>query len=114
MSRFEEPGKDVEAARWFAVIRRGVMTLEERARYESWRRAPANESAMAELEQAWEALQVAQSHLGPRPAQAQSRWRARIARPALLAVMCAASIVIGVISYSGNHNFWTSLDWVDR
>jgi hypothetical protein len=37
--------------------------------------------------------------------------RQRIARSALLAVMCAVSIGIGVISYSGNHEFWTTLDW---
>jgi transmembrane sensor len=103
-----------DAALWFARRRRGVMTLEERAAFESWRREPANAAAMAELEQVWATLQIAQGHIAPRAESVPVVRAPKIAAPALLAVMCAVSIGIGVISYSGNHEFWTSLDWVDR
>ena len=105
---------DEEAALWFAKRRRGVMTLEERAAFETWRRDPANSAAIAEQERVWEMLHIAQGRIGPELAPAPVQRRARMARPALLAVMCAASIAIGVISYSGNHDFWTNLDWVER
>jgi transmembrane sensor len=103
-----------KAALWFARRRRGVMSLEERAAFESWRRDPANAAAMAEQERVWQALHIAQGHIAPASTSAHPVSRARVARPALLAVMCAASIAIGVISFSGNHDFWTNLDWVER
>lgn len=103
-----------EAALWFAKRRRGVMTLEERAALQAWQKEPVNAAAMAELEMTWEVLQVAQGHIGPEPAETHAMRGPRIARSALLAVMCAVTIGVGVISYSGNHDFWTSLDWIDR
>jgi transmembrane sensor len=109
-----QPTGGEQAALWFARRRRGVMTLEERAAFESWRREPANAAAMAEQERVWEALHIAQPHIAPATASTSSIARARVARPALFAVMCAASIAVGVISYSGNHDFWTNLDWVER
>lgn len=114
MSTISRQANEEEAALWFAKRRRGVMTLEERAAFESWRREPANAVAMAEFERVWVALRIAQGHIGPVTAPAQPARRVRIARPALLAVMCAASIAIGVVSYSGNRDFWTNLDWVER
>jgi ferric-dicitrate binding protein FerR (iron transport regulator) len=101
-----------EAALWFAKRRRGVMSLEECASFDSWRRVPLNAAAFAEQERIWDALEIAQSRLGPN--STPRHVRARVGRPALLAVMCAASIAIGVISYTGNHGFWTNLDWVER
>jgi transmembrane sensor len=109
-----QPPNDEEAAFWFAKRRRGVMSLEQRAAFDAWRQVPANAAAMAEQERVWQALQIAQGHIGPELASAPLPRRTRMARPALLAVMCAASIAIGVISYSGNHDFWTNLDWVER
>jgi ferric-dicitrate binding protein FerR (iron transport regulator) len=105
---------DEEAALWFAKRRRGVMTLEERAGLQAWQREPANAAAMAELEETWAALQMAQGHIGPPRLDVQPMRVPKIARSALLAVMCAVTIGVGVISYSGNRDFWTSLDWVDR
>jgi len=105
---------DEEAALWYAKRRRGVMTLEERAALAAWRREPANAAAMAELERVWESLQIAQTRFGPDAAPAMLARPPRIARSALLAVMCAVSLGLGVLSYSGNRDFWTSLDWVDR
>lgn len=103
-----------EAALWFAKRRRGVMALEERAAFQAWNASPANAAAMAELEETWAALQMAQGHIGPAPAFVPQARVPKIARSALLAAMCAVTIGAGVISYSGNRDFWTSLDWVDR
>jgi ferric-dicitrate binding protein FerR (iron transport regulator) len=103
-----------EASLWFAKRRRGLMSIEDRAALEIWQREPANAAAMAELEQVWATLQIAQGHIGPDAAPVVAARAPKIAASALLAVMCAASIAIGVISYSGNHEFWTTLDWVDR
>jgi ferric-dicitrate binding protein FerR (iron transport regulator) len=90
------------------------MTLEERAAFEAWRRAPENAAAIAEFERVWESLQVAQRRFGPETAPVHSQRRSRIARPALLAAVCAASLGLGVLSYNGHHDFWTNLDWVER
>jgi len=112
MSRSDHPPTEEAAALWFAKSRRGVMALEERAAFDAWRREPANAAALAEMEHAWNLLDGAESSIA-QPAAAPVR-RQRMARSALLAVMCAVFIGIGVISYSGNHEFWTTLDWVER
>jgi len=114
MSTSFHPAAEEEAALWFAKRRRGVMTLEERAALQAWQREPANEAAMAELDKTWAHVQMAQGHIGPARAFAEPARAPKIARSALLAVMCAVTIGAGVISYSGNRDFWTSLDWVDR
>jgi ferric-dicitrate binding protein FerR (iron transport regulator) len=110
---FRRPA-DEEAALWFAKRRRGVMTLEERAALQAWQGEPANAAAMAEVEDTWATLQMAQGHIGPARIPIQPVRVPKIARSALLAAMCAVTIGAGVISYSGNRDFWTSLDWVDR
>jgi ferric-dicitrate binding protein FerR (iron transport regulator) len=98
------------AAGWFAVRRRGVMTVEERAHYEAWMADAVNASAMAGMERTWATLGMAEDYLpeAARPA------RSRLARPALLAAMCAVSLGIGVLSYSDDTGFWTTLNWTDR
>jgi transmembrane sensor len=103
-----------EAASWFAKQRRGVMSLEERDAFTAWRLEPANAAAYAELEQVWELLHAAQPRFEPAAVSEMPPRRQRIARSALIAVVCAASIGLGVISFSGHPEFWTTLDWVDR
>jgi transmembrane sensor len=104
-----------EAARWFAALRRGVMSLEERAAYDSWRRDRLNRAAFAELEQSWESLDALREHLIDTGTDAAaSKTPPRFGRPALVAAMCALSLVIGVLSYSAHSSFWTTLDWTDR
>lgn len=101
-----------EAANWFAAMRRGVMTLEERAALRAWMDVRANADVMAELETVWEALETA----GPiAPGNLpRSRRRSRPARAMMLAVACVASLGIGVMSYGGDPQFWTALDWSNR
>jgi transmembrane sensor len=104
-----------EAARWFAALRRGVMSLDERAAYEDWRRDRANRAAFAELEQTWDSLDAIRPHLvEASTAMVTARVHPRLSRPALVAAMCAVSLVIGVLSYSGHSSFWTVLDWTAR
>ena len=102
-----------EAARWFAVRRRGVMTVEERALYEAWVRDANNLSAMARLEQAW-AMVGAVEHRVREAGPSSAPPRSRLARPALLAAMCVVSLGIGVLSYADDTGFWTTLNWTDR
>jgi len=102
-----------EAAGWFAKRRRGMMTLEEHAAYEAWRRHPANAAAMAEFERVWSVLDGAGGYSNPMPEPAMHH-RALFRRSALLAVMCLVSLGLGVVSYSGDSGFWTELDWVER
>ena len=103
-----------EAARWFAALRRGVMTVEDRARYENWVRDAANRSAMARLEGTWAALGVAEDRLQAAVRRPAPPPRARFARSALVAAMCVVSLGIGVLSYSDETGFWTTLNWTDR
>jgi ferric-dicitrate binding protein FerR (iron transport regulator) len=103
-----------EAARWFAVRRRGVMTVEERALYETWVSDANNVSAMERLEQAWAAMGAAEHRMRATGQAPSPPPRSRLARPALLAAMCAVSLGIGVLSYADNTGFWTTLNWTDR
>jgi len=104
-----------EAARWFAASRRGVMSLEERAAYARWRSDAANAATLAEFEQVWHAVQQQGVASGSHAEAVSLPQRGkRLARPALVAAMCAVSLVIGVLSYSGDSQFWTALDWTAR
>jgi transmembrane sensor len=104
--------RNEETANWFAAARRGVMTVDERAAFEAWKSAGANAKAMAEMEAVWEALEAVAPAIANRaPARAA---RPRPARAMMLAVACVASLGIGVMSYGGDPQFWTSLDWSNR
>jgi ferric-dicitrate binding protein FerR (iron transport regulator) len=105
-----------EAARWFAALRRGMMTLEERAAYDAWRSHARNAAALAEFERVWEALELVRDRYCDSAADIHARPRRsrKFARSALVAAMCAVFLVIGVLSYSGDSQFWTALDWTAR
>jgi ferric-dicitrate binding protein FerR (iron transport regulator) len=114
MSDMRAPDRIEEAARWFAARRRGVMTVEERARYQAWFGDPANASAMAQLDRAWSALGAVEDRLLDAMREPAPQPRSRYARSALLAAMCVVSLGIGVLSYSDDTGFWTTLNWTDR
>lgn len=104
--------RNEETANWFATLRRGVMTLDERAAFETWKSFRANAETMAEMEAVWEALDALAPAVADRaPTRAA---RPRPARAMMLAVACVASLGIGVMSYGGDPQFWTSLDWSSR
>ena len=114
MNQMRGPDRTQEAARWFAALRRGVMTVDERARYQSWAADPINAAEMARLNRAWSALGVAEDRLLDAMAEPKAEPRSRYARSALLAAMCVVSLGIGVLSYSDDTGFWTTLNWTDR
>lgn len=112
MSERSNIPRDEEAANWFATRRRGVMSLEERRTYDAWVGQKANASALGEMEQTWDWLSVAQGQFADGKTMPTLR-RAR-ANPALVAAMCALCLGIGILSYSGDNQFWTTLDWTAR
>jgi len=107
-------GNEEEAARWFAMERRGVMTLDERAKLAVWRADPANAAVIAELENIWEFVEAAKDQIGSETLAASPGRYTKVARSALIALLCVVSLGLGVISYGGDNGFWTKLDWVER
>ena len=103
-----------EAARWFAARRRGVMALDEREAYAVWLRDAANAAAMAEFERLWKLVSIAEPYLSATPGGHRAVRGNSAVRSALVAAMCAVSIGIAALSYSGSPAFWTTLDWTDR
>lgn len=114
MSEMRAPDRLEEAARWFAARRRGVMTVEERDRYKAWSADPGNAAAIMRLNRTWSALGVAEDRLDDALRESVPQPRSRYARSALLAAMCVVSLGIGVLSYSDDTGFWTTLNWTDR
>ena len=103
-----------EAARWFAARQRGLMTVDKRAAYQAWANDPVNSSTMAILERTWARLETVKHRFhGTIQDTAPAPW-SHLARPALVAAMCAVSLGIGVLSYSDDTGFWTTLNWTDR
>ena len=101
-----------DAAAWFAVLRRGLMTPEERAGYELWRAKTRNAQAMEELDRIW-------SQLGPigGNSSADSRAGGRspgLSRSARLAAMLSAASIMVSVLYRLNGSWWTTLDWWSR
>ncbi len=113
MSQFEHDAGLEEAAIWFARRRRGVMTIEERARYDAWRVELGNAAAMQELERLWALSGLVKPGINSRQAVAPPGSRL-FARSALFALMCVFSLGVGLLSYSGHNPFWTRLDWIER
>jgi ferric-dicitrate binding protein FerR (iron transport regulator) len=105
--------REEEAAQWFAVVRRGMMTLDEREALEAWRGVPENHVMMERFERSWSALEAIE-HQILRPGPAHNVRSVRRARSALVAVLCVVSMGIGVLSLDGHSGFWTTLDWTDR
>lgn len=94
-------GED-EAARWFAALRRGVMTIQEHHEYERWIAVRANRAALARMEDVWSGVESA----NPRPAP-------HLGRKVMVAALCA-TLGMALLSLTSNSGFWTSLDWANR
>ena len=99
-----------QAARWFAIAHRRVMTLDERAAYEQWladEAHPEHRQAMAEMQGLWNLLEA------HRPAPRYANSTHSPTRKVMVAAMCVISL--GIVALSCVHApFWTSLDWVTR
>ena len=98
-----------DAAAWFAVVRRGLMTQEERVALTAWRSEPHNARALESLQRLWDEMGAASSGKdGPSVREASLSRSAR-----LVAVLTAASIMVTVI-YRLDGPWWTTLDWWSR
>jgi len=83
--RLDEGRRD-EAAAWFAALRRGPMTLDERSAFDAWRSDPKNQSALAGMHELWGEMS-ALGELGvaaPKPSRPMRRWAAMAASIAVL------------------------------
>lgn len=100
-----------QAARWFAAMRRGVMSLDERDSLHRWRSHPANDSELRRLEAIWRALD---GTTGRRPSRSP-RPRAALARSAMVVVV-VGMVLFGAESLPrlGPPQAWTELDWWSR
>ena len=93
-----------EAAHWFAVLRRGVMTLEERDAYREWLRRRENRQELAAMDALWLALDGAAMPTPSRP---------RIVLKVTFAAICVLSLGLGIVSSAAGESFWTGLDWTN-
>jgi ferric-dicitrate binding protein FerR (iron transport regulator) len=100
-----------EAARWFTILHRGVMTLEERAAYEQWLADEAHRPAMAEMQRVWEIFGPSRGSIPIESARVDTHGDP--ARKIMVAAMCVISLGLLALSYV-HTPFWTSLDWVTR
>lgn len=101
-----------EAARWFAIVHRGLMTQDERAAFQTWLHDAVNAAAFDRLEVIWQDL----GGVGAVEPQADSIPADSVisSRPARFAAMLsAASLLFGVL-YRFDGSWWTTLDWWSR
>jgi ferric-dicitrate binding protein FerR (iron transport regulator) len=100
-----------EAARWFTILHRGVMTLEERSAYEQWLADEKHRPAIAEMQRVWEVFGPSRGSIDVGYAFVGSHRDAT--RRIMVAAMCVISLGLLALSYV-HTPFWTSLDWVTR
>lgn len=82
-----------EAARWFAVQRRGPMSLDERQAFDAWRAHPLHQAALNRMHEVWGELSaVGKLGAAPRRRDVQGR-RAAVAAALVLAL--ALSLTVG-------------------
>src|SRR5579864_6655232 len=110
MVEFNKDSALQEAADWFARWRRGVMSVEETVEFRRWRADRRNAAAMDEIERAWTRIDLINHRFTAAVSTAPVR-RIAFARSAVLALICVASLGVGIVSYTGHSNFWTRLDW---
>jgi len=95
-----------EAARWFAVLRRNMMTVDERQALDRWLADDVNRAALAQVERGWELA----GRLAPRDAGRLTEPPPRISRRVLLRAAggAAASAAAGlaVAGWSGALSGW--------
>ncbi|MEY4878836.1 MAG: hypothetical protein RJB62_304 [Pseudomonadota bacterium] len=100
-----------EASRWFAALRRGVMSLEERSQFDAWKQGARNATALVEMERTWAMLGALSTSSASILQTAQHRQHSR---KAMLFAACVASLSICILSYGADSPFWTTLDWATR
>jgi transmembrane sensor len=64
-----KPGRQDQAAAWFAAERAGLMLAEQRAEFDAWRADPRNEAALAAMRDLWDDMAVLKTKTSPAPAK---------------------------------------------
>lgn len=82
-----------EAARWFAVQRRGPMSLDERQAFDAWRAHPLHQAALNRMHEVWGELSAV-GKLGAAPRRRDVRAR-RTAVAAVLVLGLAIGLAAG-------------------
>jgi ferric-dicitrate binding protein FerR (iron transport regulator) len=73
---------------------------------EAWLREPENRAAFARMQELWTLLGTGERTRSEPPSRRRNL--------AMVALMCAASAAICVLSLGTNNGFWTALDWTSR
>ncbi|MBI1215958.1 MAG: DUF4880 domain-containing protein [Alphaproteobacteria bacterium] len=94
------PGRQDEAAAWFAAQRAGVMLAEERQAFDEWRADPRNQAALDAMHELWGELAILKD--APPPTRAR-RGGVQLAVVAalVLAVVGGGSIAVSMLA-AGN------------
>ncbi len=93
-----------EAAHWFAVLRRGPMSLAERAQFDAWRADPANQQALDAMHELWGEVSAIKA-IGA-PAIRRQRLRPAIAASAaavLVLAGCGFAVVLATAPAAEAH-----------
>lgn len=85
-----KPGRQDQAAAWFAAERAGLMLAEQRAAFDTWRADPRNEAALAAMRDLWDDMAVLKGKTKPAPAPTKRRIVLPIAAALLLIVLGGA------------------------
>lgn len=95
-----------QAGQWFAVLHRGMMTIEERTALADWKRDPENVRALRRLEEVWSGLG---SHdISEEEAGWSRRQTLRVAA-SLAAVMVGSSATFSVMSHAREKTITTGV-----
>jgi len=112
---------DKESARWFAALRRGVMSQDERDAYRAWICEPENAAAIADLQSLWDMLgsdSAVSASLAGKTDMATTekvdQQSAPLRLTRLAVTLSAASLAIAMLSSQLNSSWWTTLDWWSR
>jgi len=88
------------AAHWFAVLRRGPMSLDERQAFDAWRAQPLNQRALDQMHELWGELSGLKALSAQMP-----RRPVRVSRPAVAAAAAALVLLVG-----GGAGLWIYID----
>jgi transmembrane sensor len=79
-----------EAAAWFATLRRGPMTVEERQAFDAWRASPVNQAALNHMHELWGEVSAIGKLGVAAPRRAAPRFRAA-------AAVAGAVVLVGAL-----------------
>lgn len=102
-----KPTRQEEAAKWFAAERAGMMLVEQRAEFDTWRADPRNQVALDAMRDLWDDLAVLK---GARPsAQTKPRKRPRALATAAMFLIILGGLGTGWLAISGTPTIRTGV-----